>query len=72
MRDCELHIGSDDGIAVWLNGQLVHEIDTHRPYRFGEDRPAVHLHAGVNHILIKLTQFTGGWGFGVGVPKVSF
>jgi len=71
-RDCELHIGSDDGIAVWLNGQLVHEIDTHRPYRFGEDRPAVHLHAGVNHILIKLTQFTGGWGFGVGVPKVNF
>ncbi|MDW8261995.1 MAG: alpha-glucosidase/alpha-galactosidase [Phycisphaerales bacterium] len=68
-RDTVLKIGSDDGIAVWLNGRLVHENDTRRAFRPGDDEAPVHLHAGVNRILVKITQFSGGWGWAVALPR---
>jgi alpha-galactosidase len=71
-REARLQIGSDDGIAVWVNGKLVHELDAQRPYRAGDDTIAVQLQAGVNRIIAKVTQHIGGWGFGVGVSRANF
>lgn len=71
-RETVMSVGSDDGIAIWLNGKLVHEIETNRPVRRGDDKVNVHLNAGTNRILIKLSQHTGGWGWTVALGRASF
>ncbi len=70
-RDCVLKVGSDDGVKLWLNGVVVHTLDTQRGY-VPSDEVAVKLKSGVNRILFKLTQGGGGWGLGVVVPKANF
>ena len=71
-RECVLGVGSDDGIKVWLNGKLVHSNEVMRAYSPGEDEVPVFLQAGVNRIVIKLSQGEGGWGFGIQVPPANF
>lgn len=58
-----LGLGSDDGVKVWINGQLVHEYIAERAARADEDLVEVALKAGENRILVKVEQGTGGWGF---------
>ncbi|MCL2700299.1 MAG: glycosyl hydrolase-related protein [Phycisphaerae bacterium] len=64
-RDTEatLLAGSDDGIAVWLDGVPVHFNDVHRGLSAGDDLVPVHLHAGWNKLLVKISQGNGSWGF---------
>lgn len=57
------HIGSDDGIKVWLNGELVHSNFIARGAAFDQDKCDVLLQKGANHLLIKLEQRVGGWKF---------
>ncbi len=62
-RDVVLHLGSDDGVKVWLNGRLVHSKLAFRPVRPGEDTVPLTLEAGPNELLLKIVQGYGGWGF---------
>jgi len=62
-----LQIGSDDGVAVWLNGQSVFRHDAARPLTCGEDTAGVTLNQGWNTLLLKITQGGGGWGVCCGV-----
>jgi len=55
--------GSDDGAAVWLNGEQVHWIDEQRSAQPGDDQFAMHLTAGVNNLVVKVTEVGGSWGF---------
>ncbi len=71
-RDCVLGVGSDDGVRVYVNGRQVHDNDAHRAYTPNADRVSVRLNAGVNRILLKIDNYTAGWGFGVSVPKANF
>ncbi len=71
-RDTVLRCGSDDGISVWLNGKLVHKNEVGRGYTPNIDQTPIHLTAGVNRILIKIDNYTSGWGFGVSIPKAVF
>jgi hypothetical protein len=64
-----LKMGSDDGLKVWLNGQLVHRVESMRGYAMASDQAKVTLRAGKNHLLVKLSQLAGGWGFGVSVVR---
>lgn len=59
--DAVLELGSDDGIKVWLNGQIVHANNAARPCSPGQDKVRVKLQQGVNTLLIKVTQDGGGW-----------
>ena len=62
-REAALLLGSDDGVRVWVNGDLVH---TNAVYRAAEpdlDRIAVRLKKGWNKVLIKVLQGAGGWGY---------
>jgi hypothetical protein len=68
-RDAELVIGSDDGVKVWLNGKVVHEIEVGRGYLPDQDRVRVRLRQGVNHLLVKIAQYHGQWEFSVAVTK---
>ncbi|MBN2211508.1 MAG: ThuA domain-containing protein [Sedimentisphaerales bacterium] len=56
-------IGSDDGVKVWLNGQLIHANNAARPLRMGEDKIRVSLEKGSNQILVKVIQQAGEWKF---------
>lgn len=58
-----LGVGSDDGIKVWLNGTLVHEHWSGRPVQVDQDVVPVTLKAGRNHLLLKVQNMSGGWGF---------
>ncbi len=70
-RETVLRCGSDDGIQVWLNGQVVHANDTTRGYHPGDDEAPVHLVAGVNRLLVKVTNHESAWGFGLAVPRAT-
>mgnify|MGYP001251352712 FL=1 len=71
-RHATLRVGSDDGIAIWVNGEKVHEHETRRGYRLGSDTVEVRLREGVNRIVIKLSQHAGDWGWGVAISRPTF
>ncbi|HAT09226.1 MAG TPA: alpha-glucosidase/alpha-galactosidase [Planctomycetes bacterium] len=71
-REVVVSCGSDDGIKLWLNGKVVHEHETGRGYSPEADKVTVQLKAGVNRILVKISQHTGGYGFGVSIPPANF
>jgi hypothetical protein len=69
-----------DGAEVWQRRR--HQSVDQRPGRArmgrparscaGSDQQAIHLEAGVNRVLVKVSQYNGGWGFSVGIPKANF
>ncbi len=58
-----LGIGSNDGVRVWVNGELVWCNHCPRPAIPDEDCFDVQLKSGKNSILIKVDQGYGNWGF---------
>ena len=59
----KLLLGSDDGIAAWLNGTEVWRHSIQRGHIPREDAAAVRLEKGWNRLLLKISQQEGGWGF---------
>ncbi|MBN2406386.1 MAG: hypothetical protein JXJ19_01705 [Elusimicrobia bacterium] len=59
-----LHIGSDDGVKVYLNGETVLMNDTPRALKLDEDRVNIILNRGENHLLFKVKDIAGGWALG--------
>ena len=55
-------IGSDDGVKVWVNDELVHHKNLLRGHNQAEDVVEVDLEEGWNTIFMKVTQGDGGWG----------
>jgi hypothetical protein len=63
-QELELMLGSDDGFAVWLNGQPVGaNLAVGRWVVADSDRFPVRLHKGRNVLMVKISQFAGEWGF---------
>ncbi|HNR29374.1 MAG TPA: HEAT repeat domain-containing protein [Candidatus Hydrogenedentes bacterium] len=56
-------IGSDDGPKMWVNGTVVHSVDTTRGLKPGEDQFAISLNEGENTILVKVPNGGGSWAF---------
>jgi len=56
-----LELGSDDGIKVWLNYNVVHAKNVKRGLKRGEDVVEVTLKEGWNTLLLKVTQESSGW-----------
>lgn len=61
--DAWLGIGSDDGLKVWLNGELVNDKWIQRTSRLDDDVVAVRLRKGLNQFLIKIQNAKGLWSF---------
>ena len=57
-----LEIGSDDGIKLWVNGELVHANNAVRGLTPGQDRAKANLREGWNEFRAKITQHTLGCG----------
>ena len=60
-QKARLELGSDDGVKVWLNGQVIHANNTVRPCSPGQDKVNVSLNQGENVLLLKITQGGGDW-----------
>ena len=60
-QEAKLFVGSDDGIKVWLNGELVHQNKINRGFMADEDFLDIQLQEGENNLLMKITQGEGGW-----------
>jgi len=67
VRDATLLCGSDDTIAVWLNGNKVHDHQGDRGWSYNQDKVNVHLEKGNNRLLIQCGNSGGPWDFSVGV-----
>jgi hypothetical protein len=62
-REAILLVGSDDGVRIWINKELVHTNPAYRGAYPDQDRVPVSLRKGWNTVLIKILQGGGGWGF---------
>jgi len=60
-QEATLELGSDDGVKVWLNGEVVHANNASRGCNPGDDKLAVQLKAGANPLMLKVTQGGGEW-----------
>lgn len=68
-REATFRCGSEGGIRIWLNGRMVHDHEARRSYCRDSDEFIAHLNAGVNRILVKIDNYTGIWGFGLGISR---
>jgi tetratricopeptide (TPR) repeat protein len=56
-----LRLGSAGPLMVWCNGQRVLRHDVVRTLGFDQETVALPLHAGVNHLLVKVVVTEGPW-----------
>jgi tetratricopeptide (TPR) repeat protein len=59
--EARLHMGSDDALVVWVNGEEAYRFKGPRSLKVGQDTKDVSLRAGANRILIKVVQGGGDW-----------
>ncbi|MCC6695967.1 MAG: HEAT repeat domain-containing protein [Candidatus Hydrogenedentes bacterium] len=59
----QLWLGSDDGVKVWVNGEVVHSNNASRRVKIDNDKVPINLVAGRNTILLKIVQGGSGCGF---------
>lgn len=60
-----LALGSDDGMRLWWNGELLIDRAVGRPTRIGDEVLDLPVRKGTNHLLVKVANGGGGWGFGM-------
>lgn len=62
-KDVIFKIGSDDGVACWLNGRRIHYNPAARGLVVDEDKIPARLEGGTNRVLLKVNNLGGDWGF---------
>ena len=70
-QETTMLVGSDDGVKVWLNGELVHKALVDRPANDYQDAFPVTLKRGTNVLLVAIDnnghgEFSGFFGFEAG------
>jgi putative heme-binding domain-containing protein len=69
--DAKLHCGSDDQIALWLNGAKVHDFGASREMNPESDEVLLHLKAGTNRLFAKVGNLSATWQFAARVPGLD-
>ncbi|MEO2161058.1 MAG: PSD1 and planctomycete cytochrome C domain-containing protein [bacterium] len=62
-RALKVGVGSDDGIRIWLNGELVHDNPVARGVALDQDSLELPLEQGRNELLLKVANYGGAAGF---------
>ncbi|MEW6355154.1 MAG: HEAT repeat domain-containing protein [Planctomycetota bacterium] len=62
-QDVNLEIHSDDGHRLFVNGEPAHEYLKDHKRTEKDDRGAIHLKTGANHLLLKSCESSGEWMF---------
>jgi len=60
---CELWLGYDDGLRIWLNGQEILNDNRYGSYECDMTKVTVTLNEGENRLLMKVSEWTGAFGF---------
>ena len=60
-QEVRLDVGSDDGIKIWLNSEVVHSNNVPRGCTPDQDKVEVKLRKGWNTLMLKITQGGGEW-----------
>ncbi len=60
-RETTLELGTNDGVKVWLNGELIHALNVGRPLTPGEDKLTLPLKEGGNTLMLAVYQHGGDW-----------
>ncbi len=66
-----LKINTDDGVETFLNGKKIHSNHTFRPINHDSDLVRTTLKEGSNTLLLKVSQYSGGWAFSVAIESSS-
>ena len=70
--DARLFCGSDDQIAVWLNGKKLHDSGPgSRGFNADQDEVPLHFTKGRNALLVKIGNVGGGWEFAARIPGLD-
>ncbi len=70
--EARLLCGSDDQIAIWLNGAKLHDSGPgSRGYEEHKDDVPLHFAAGKNALLVKIGNSGGGWEFNARIPGLD-
>ncbi len=64
--DLRSRCGSDDGIRLWWNGELLVDVGAPRALNPSSNALELHLEPGVNHLLVKVANGDGNWAFQIG------
>lgn len=67
-RELPLTCGSDDGLRLWLNGEMLLDRAAARGLNPKEERFTLRLRPGRNHLLVKVVNVGGGWSFQMMTP----
>jgi hypothetical protein len=62
-REMDFSIGSNDAVALWVNGNQVHSNNVQRGIDSGRDKVKVQLKQGENEILLKVVDYGGSYAF---------
>jgi hypothetical protein len=60
-RAATLWFGSDDGVALWVNGKCLFYGDYHRAITVDSDQVTVDLKKGWNPVMFRIAQGFGAW-----------
>lgn len=60
-------LGADEGLQVWLDGELIHRHDRRRRHVLGMDRIPGYVEAGEHSLLIRAEQGRGDFDFSINV-----
>jgi hypothetical protein len=63
----KLWIGADDGVKVWLNGEVVLDNKKAGGYTLAKNKVPISLKKGGNRLLVKVWNFYGVYGFVAGI-----
>ena len=66
-----MHVGGDDAVKVWLNGEIVYLHEKNRPSSGYQDTFDVDLNRGSNLLMVKVSQRSGAWKMFVGFDVPS-
>ena len=61
-RRVQLRVGSDDGIMLWLNDEMILRRDHYRSAVMDQESVPVTLREGWNKVLMKVSETWGDWG----------
>ncbi len=61
-QEAFLWLGYDERVNVWLNGEVLYQNPARRTFVLAGNRLPIHLAAGENRLLIKVSNFTGDTG----------
>ena len=62
-RVVSVHVGSDDGMRLWLNGKLLRDDPYDRELNTRDGALELELEKGTNHLLVKVVNSDGSWKF---------